>query len=154
MKEKYMMLALKEARKAYKIGEVPVGAVIVKNNIVLSKAYNKKEITKNLLKHAEIIAIEKACKKIGDWRLDDCIIYTTLFPCPMCASAIQQARIKQVIYIDDTNNEYIKSNSINILTSNNSNHKVEILKINLENNLLSTFFNKIRFNKMFHVKHR
>ena len=144
MNDKYMMIALKEAKKAYDIGEVPVGAVIVKNNVVLSKAYNKKETTKNLIKHAEIIAIEKACKKNKDWRLDDCILYTTLFPCPMCASAIQQSRIKQIVYIDDTNNQYIKNNTTNILNSNNSNHRVDIIKMNFEKTLLNDFFKKIR----------
>ena len=98
MNEYYMKIALKEAKKAYKYNEVPVGAVIVKNNKIISKAYNKKEKTKNVIKHAEIIAITKACKKIKNWRLDNCEIYITMEPCMMCAGAIQQSRIKKIIY--------------------------------------------------------
>lgn len=98
MNEYYMELALKEAKKAYKYNEVPVGAVIVKNNKIISKAYNKKEKTKNVIKHAEVIAISKACKKLKNWRLDECEIYITMEPCMMCCGAIQQSRIKKIIY--------------------------------------------------------
>lgn len=98
MNEYYMKLALKEAKKAYNCNEVPVGAIIVKNNKIISKAYNKKEKTKNVIKHAEIIAITKACKKLKNWRLDDCEIYITMEPCMMCSGAIQQSRIKKIIY--------------------------------------------------------
>lgn len=98
MNEYYIKIALKEAKKAYKCNEVPVGAVIVKNNKIISKAYNKKEKNKNVIKHAEIIAISKACKKLKNWRLDDCEIYITMEPCMMCCGAIQQSRIKKIIY--------------------------------------------------------
>ena len=98
MNEYYMNIAIKEAKKAYKYEEVPVGAVIVKNNKVIAKAYNKKEKTKNVTKHAEIIAISKACKKLKNWRLDDCEIYITMEPCMMCCGAIEQSRIKKIIY--------------------------------------------------------
>lgn len=98
MNEYYMNVAIKEAKKAYKYEEVPVGAVIVKNNKIISKAYNKKEKTKNVTKHAEIIAISKACEKIKNWRLDDCEIYVTMEPCMMCSGAIQQSRIKKIVY--------------------------------------------------------
>ncbi|MBQ2947001.1 MAG: nucleoside deaminase [Bacilli bacterium] len=98
MNEFYMNIAIKEAKKAYKYEEVPVGAVIVKNNKVISKAYNKKEKTRNVTKHAEIIAISKACKKLKNWRLDDCEIYVTMEPCMMCSSAIEQSRIKKIVY--------------------------------------------------------
>lgn len=98
MNEYYMNIAIKEAKKAYKYEEVPVGAVIVKNNKIIAKAYNKKEKTKNVTKHAEIIAISKACKKIKNWRLDDCIIYVTMEPCMMCSGAIEQSRIKKIVY--------------------------------------------------------
>ena len=98
MDEYYMNLALIQAKKAQKNKEVPVGAIIVKNNKIISKAYNKKEKKKNSIYHAEIIAISKACKKKKNWRLNNCSIYSTLEPCPMCASAIEQSRIKQVIY--------------------------------------------------------
>ena len=98
MNEYYMNIAIKEAKKAYKYEEVPVGAVIVKNNKIISKAYNKKEKTRNVIKHAEIIAISKACKKLKNWRLDDCEIYVTMEPCMMCCGAIEQSRIKKIIY--------------------------------------------------------
>mgnify|MGYP003302189324 CR=1 FL=1 len=98
MNEYYMNLAIQQAKKAYKYEEVPVGAVIVKNSKIIAKAYNKKEKTKNVTKHAEIIAISKACKKIKNWRLDDCEIYVTMEPCMMCCGAIEQSRIKKIIY--------------------------------------------------------
>ena len=98
MNEYYMNIAIKEAKKAYKYEEVPVGAVIVKNNKVIAKAFNKKEKTKNVTKHAEIIAISKACKKLKNWRLEDCIIYVTMEPCMMCSGAIEQSRIKKIVY--------------------------------------------------------
>ena len=88
MYEKYMKIALKQAEKALKYNEVPVGCVIVKNNKIIAKAYNKKEKTKNVIQHAEIIAISKACKKIKNWRLDNCEIYITMEPCMMCSGAI------------------------------------------------------------------
>ena len=98
MYEYYMNIALKEAKKALKYNEIPVGAVIVKNNKIISKGYNKREKTKNVTQHAEIIAITKACKKIKNWRLDDCDIYITMEPCMMCSGAIEQSRIKKIIY--------------------------------------------------------
>ncbi len=96
--EKFMNEAIKEAKKALKIGEVPVGAVIVKDGKIIARAYNKKETKKDSTKHAEIIAINKASKKLGAWRLNDCDMYVTLEPCAMCAGAIIQARIKNVYY--------------------------------------------------------
>ena len=96
--EYYMNIAIKEAKKAQRRGEVPVGAVIVKNNKIISKAYNKKEKTKNSIMHAEIIAISKKCKKLKKWRLDDCEMYVTMEPCMMCTGAIEQSRIKKIVY--------------------------------------------------------
>ena len=98
MNKKYMKIAIMQAKKALKNNEVPVGAVIIKNNKIISKAYNKKEKTKNSTKHAEIIAISKACKKLKNWRLEDCEIYVTMEPCMMCSGAIEQSRIKKIIY--------------------------------------------------------
>ncbi len=95
---KFLDLAYKEALKAYEKGEVPVGAVVVKNNRVISKGHNLRINKNNPVYHAEIVAIEKAGKKLGSWRLDDCILYTTLEPCLMCVGAIQQARIKKVVF--------------------------------------------------------
>ena len=95
---KFMRAALKEAEKAAAIGETPVGAVIVKDGKIIARGYNKRETKKNALMHAEIIAIDKACKKLGGWRLPNCDIYVTLEPCPMCAGAIIQARIDNVFF--------------------------------------------------------
>ena len=96
--EKYIKLALKEAQKALFKDEVPIGCVIVKDDKVIARGYNLRESKKDVTKHAEIVAIEKACKKLNSWRLVDCEIYVTLEPCPMCAGAIYQARIKRLIF--------------------------------------------------------
>lgn len=98
MDEKFMRAALKEAEKAEKINETPVGAVIVRNGEIIARGYNKRETKKNALMHAEIIAIDKACRKLGGWRLPECDIYVTLEPCPMCTGAIIQARINNVYF--------------------------------------------------------
>ncbi len=95
-KEDFMKEALKEAEKAYKKLEVPVGAVIVKDGKIIAKAYNQKEEKKSPTKHAEIIAIEKACKKLDNWRLNGCEMFVTLEPCPMCAGAIINSRIDKL----------------------------------------------------------
>ena len=93
-----MKQALKEAEKAYRKGEVPIGAVIVKDGKIISRGYNLKETKKNTLKHAEIIAIEKASKKLDAWRLEECDIYVTMEPCPMCMGAIINSRIRKIYY--------------------------------------------------------
>ncbi len=98
MDVKFMRAALKEAGKAEAIGETPVGAVIVRDGKIIARGYNKRETKKNALMHAEIIAIHKACKKLGGWRLPKCDIYVTLEPCPMCTGAIIQARIENVYF--------------------------------------------------------
>ena len=110
--EKYMNIAIKQAQKAAKSGEIPVGAVIVKNGKIISKAYNKKELKKDCTKHAEIIAIQKASKKLKNWRLIDCEMYITMEPCMMCAGAIEQSRISKIIYAVENHN-YGYSNKIN-----------------------------------------
>lgn len=145
MDKKYMEAALKQAKIALKHEEVPVGAVIVRNNKIIARGYNKKETKKNSLLHAELIAIDRACKKIGAWRLDDCVLYTTLFPCPMCASAIQQSRIKKIYYLDNSNDLEAVKISKKIL--NNNKRVVQIQKIDLETNILTGFFYKIRNRK-------
>lgn len=99
MEEKYIELALKEAEKAYNSGEVPVGAVIIKNNKIIAKAHNIVEKKKNSTMHAEIIAIKKASKKIKNWRLNNCDMYVTLEPCDMCAAAISLSRINKVYFL-------------------------------------------------------
>ena len=97
----FMEEALNLAKKAFRKGEVPIGAVIVKNGKIIAKGFNKREKSQNAIKHAEIIAIEKACKKEKSWRLEDCDIYVTLEPCAMCATAISFARIKNIYYAAD-----------------------------------------------------
>ena len=98
MNKEFMKLAIKEAKKAYKEGEIPVGAVIVKDGVVIAKGRNSREKENSALGHSEINAIKKACKKLNDWRLDGCELYVTLEPCPMCAGAIINARIKTVVF--------------------------------------------------------
>ena len=96
MNRKYLERSIIEAKKAFDHNEVPIGAVIVKNDKIIATAYNKKENDNCSISHAEILAIKKACKKLGNWRLDGCDIYVSLDPCPMCASAIKQSRIQNV----------------------------------------------------------
>lgn len=96
---KYMQIAIKEAKKAAKRGDVPVGAVIVYKNKIIAKAHNKKQLRRNSLKHAELLVINKACKKLKTWHLDECTIYVTLEPCMMCTGAIIESRIKKYIML-------------------------------------------------------
>ena len=113
MNEKYYKILLKLAQKAAKQNEVPISAIIVKNNQIISKAYNKREKNKNVLDHAEIIAIRKASKKLKSWRLFDCDMYVTLKPCNICENVIKQSRINNVYYFIDkleTKKEYNKTN--------------------------------------------
>lgn len=120
MKE-FMEIAIKEAKKSLKCGDVPIGAVIIKNNKVISKAHNEKEKQKNAVKHAEIIAIEKACKKLKTWHLDECELYVTLEPCLMCCGAIIQSRISKVYYSTESKKfGYIES--IEELFNKKNNH--------------------------------
>lgn len=95
--ERFMKSAIKEAKKAEALGEVPIGCVIVYQDKIIARGYNKRITDKNVLSHAELTAIKKACKKLGDWRLEECTMYVTLEPCPMCAGAIVQARIPEVV---------------------------------------------------------
>ncbi len=121
MKEEYMLEAIKQAEIAAKHNEIPVGAIIVYKDKIIAKAYNKKEKKQNVLEHAELIAIRKASKIIKNWRLSDCELYVTLEPCPMCASAIKQSRIKTVyagLKSNDINNEKI----IKMIFNNNYNN--------------------------------
>ncbi len=142
----FMKLALKEAEKAYSEGEVPIGAVLVLDGKVISKGRNKREKTQNALHHAEVIAIDKACRKLKSWRLDGAVMYVTLEPCPMCAGAIANARIKKVIYAakDASNNSEIIEK---IFSSTRLNHKVEYIQGDYADEcskLLSSFFAKYR----------
>ena len=124
--EKYMRFALKEAHKAALIDEVPVGCIIVLNDKIIAKAHNKKETTNDPCGHAEIIAIRKACKKINNWRLENCEMYVTIEPCIMCSGAIIQSRIKKVFYGAKDNKGGGLGTSINVLEAKNINHVPEV----------------------------
>ena len=142
----YMKEALKEAKIAFDCGEVPIGVVIVKNGDIISRAHNLKESTQLCTQHAEIIAIEEASKILNNWRLIDCTIYITMFPCPMCASAINQARISKIVY--GSIPEYANKKLImDILNDKNYGLPVEIVEnvMNFEcTELLKKFFSKKR----------
>ncbi len=148
MNKKFMDLAFFYAEKAYNYGEVPIGCVIVKNNEVISYGFNLKESTNLSINHAEIIAIKNAEKKLHNWRLDDCDLYVTLDPCPMCASAIKQSRIKNVFSAlqnsDDENFEIINS----IFQKNDKiNPKVNFysnISVDQSKKILNSFFKKQR----------
>ncbi len=144
--EKYMKAAIKQAKKAAEKGEVPVGAVIVRDGKIIARAYNTRETDKNALCHAEIKAIKKACKKLGGWRLTRCEMYVTLEPCPMCAGAIVNSRIVSVYYGASDK----KAGAFGTLFDMNGfglNHKPEIYAGILEEEcalLLSDFFAELR----------
>ena len=146
-KEKFMKEALKEAKKAYEKLEVPVGCVIVKDNKIIARAHNLKEIKKDPTYHAEIRAIQKASKKLDAWRLTDCEIYVTLEPCPMCTGALIQSRIKKV-YIGAMDSKTGACGSVlNLSEDYPFNHKIEIetgiLKEECEE-MLKSFFKILR----------
>lgn len=145
-KEEYMLIALKEAKKAELKNEVPIGAVIVKDKHVISKAHNLRESKTNSLYHAEILAIDKACKKLKNFRLEGCELYVTLEPCIMCAGAIIQSRIKKV-YFGTKDEKYGAVTSKFESFSTASNHKVEYEWGILENEcsqIIKRFFKQIR----------
>ena len=146
-KEKFMREALKEAKKAYKKNEVPVGVVIVKDNKIISRAHNLKEIKNDTTKHAEIIAIQKASKKLQSWRLLDCDMYVTLEPCSMCSGAIINSRIKN-LYIGTLDKKTGAAGSVlNLFEDYTFNHKVNVEKGILKQDcekMLKEFFKEIR----------
>lgn len=125
--EKYMKLALKEAKKALLIDEVPIGCVIVKDDKVIARSFNTREKDKLVTSHCEINAIKKASKKLNDWQLVDCELYVTLEPCPMCAGAIYQSRIKKVIYGASDIKQGALGSSINLYDIDTLNHHPEII---------------------------
>lgn len=142
----YMNIALKEAYKAYKRDEVPIGAVIVRDNKILAKSHNLKEKRHDATAHAEIICINKASKKIKNWRLNGCTMYVTMMPCPMCASAINQARISKVVYGTIPNNVE-KEKIHDILEGNEYGISVAIVENVLKSecsDLVRKFFEKKR----------
>ena len=142
----FMNEAIKEANKALRKNEVPIGAVVVLHEKIIARGYNKRERSKNAIKHAEIIAIEKACKKLKSWRLDECEIYVTLEPCPMCAGAIANARIKKLVYAAK---EHSGEDNLceKILSSNRLNHKTEIVFDDKYNQVCSSLLTEFFKNK-------
>lgn len=146
MEHLYMKIAIDEAKKALEKSEVPVGAVIVKDDKIIATAHNLKEITKDPTNHAEIIAIRKACESLGRWRLNDCSMYVTLEPCAMCAGAIIQSRIK-TLYIGTFDPRAGACGSVfNITQDERLNHWVNIKWLYDEDcsNLLQEFFKERR----------
>ena len=145
--EKYMRLAIVEAEKAQQIGEVPIGALIVQQEEIISTGFNKRETTQLASSHAELIAIEEANKKVGSWRLEDCTLYVTLEPCPMCAGAIIQSRIKRVVFGATDPKAGCAGTLMNLLEEEKFNHQVEVVRDVLSDEcsvLLSNFFRQLR----------
>ncbi len=145
--EKYMREAIKQARKAAKIDEVPIGCVIVYDNKIIARGYNRRNTDKSTLAHAEIIAIRKAAKVIGDWRLEDCTMYITLEPCPMCAGAIVQARIPRVVVGAMNPKAGCAGSVINLLQMDGFNHKAELTSgvlVDECRTMLQDFFKEMR----------
>ena len=145
--EEFMKIALKEAKKAFLKEEIPVGAIIVKDGKVISKAHNSKETTSNACGHAEILAIQKACKKLDSWRLLDCEMYVTLEPCPMCAGALINSRIAKVYIGTDDEKTGACGTKLNLLEDYKFNHNVQVQKYILKeecSNILKEFFKMLR----------
>lgn len=142
----YMNLAYNEAKKAFYANEVPVGAVIVQNNKVIAKSHNTKIIDNNVCSHAEILALIEATKRIGDWRLSDCDMYVTLEPCPMCAGAILNSRIRRIYIGSESNIKANKNVLYSILNNKEYNHYSEIVYLKNENcsKILTDFFSSKR----------
>jgi tRNA(adenine34) deaminase len=142
--EEFMKLAIKEAQRAAEAGEIPVGAIIVRENVIISKGFNKKEKKKNPIMHAEIIAIQNACRKLESWRLSDCLLFVTMEPCLMCVGAIIESRIQKVV-CGIKNDKYhslvekaLKENNISIEYGIMERESLELMK---------SFFIKERKNK-------
>ena len=145
--EHFMKEALKEAKKAYKKGEVPIGAVIVYRNKIISRGYNLRESKKNSLLHAEIIAINKACRKLKSWRLDECDLYVTLEPCPMCAGAIIESRIKNIFFGAKEPKSGCVISKVSLLQDGLFNHNVNVGENLIESEcsqILKDFFKELR----------
>lgn len=147
---KYMKEAIRQANKAYAIGEVPIGCVIVRDGKIISRGYNRRTIDKNTLAHAELAAIKKASKKLDDWRLEGCTMYVTLEPCQMCAGALVQSRIDEVVIGSMNPKAGCAGSVLNLLEVEDFNHKVKITRGVLEEEcsaMLSDFFKELREKK-------
>ena len=148
--EKYMKEASRQAKKAAAIGEVPIGCVIVYEDKIIGRGYNRRMVDHTVLAHAEILAMKKACKKMGDWRLEGCTMYITLEPCPMCAGAIVQARIPRVVVGSMNPKAGCAGSVMNLLQEPGFNHQVELEKGILEeecSTMLKEFFKALRKRK-------
>jgi len=147
MMEYFMREALREARKAYEIGEVPIGAVVVKDGVIISRAYNLRETTKDPTAHAEVLAIRQAAQALGGWRLTDCDLYVTIEPCLMCGGAIILSRIKRLIIgaLDPKSGAILSL--YNVANDERLNHRVEVITGILEeecSKLMKDFFKELR----------
>lgn len=148
--ERYMAEAIRQARKAVAIDEVPIGCVIVHDNKIIARGYNRRNCDASTLAHAEIMAIRKASKKLGDWRLEECTMYVTLEPCPMCAGAIVQARIPKVVIGAMNPKAGCAGSILDMFQVKQFNHQVESEKGVLEEecrNLMKNFFKELRKKK-------
>ncbi len=148
--ERFMKEAIKQAKKAYKIDEVPIGCVIVYEDKIIARAYNKRNYKKSTLAHAELLAITKASKVLNDWRLEGCTMYVTLEPCQMCAGAIVQSRLDKVVIGCMNPKAGCAGSVINLLDMKGFNHQVEVEKGVMEeecSNLLQQFFKELREKK-------
>ena len=142
-----MKAAMTQAKKAYALGEVPIGCVIVHEGKIIGRGYNRRNTDKNTLAHAEITAINKASRKIGDWRLEDCTLYVTLEPCQMCSGAIVQARIPEVVIGCMNPKAGCAGSILNILENDSFNHQVKVTRGVLEqqcSDMLTQFFKELR----------
>ncbi len=148
--ERYMKEAIRQAHKAWKLGEVPIGCVIVRDGKIIARGYNRRNTDKNTLAHAELQAIRKASRAAGDWRLEDCTIYVTLEPCQMCAGAIVQARIPRLVIGSRNPKAGCAGSVLNLLQVPAFNHQVEITEGVLEEEcslMLTDFFRDLREKK-------
>ncbi|WP_217988485.1 tRNA adenosine(34) deaminase TadA [Paucisalibacillus globulus] len=148
--EQYMKLAIEQAERALEKDEVPIGAIIVYQDEVIASGFNVRELSQETLSHAELIAIQQANKEIGSWRLEDCTLYVTLEPCPMCAGAIVQSRIKRVVYGAVDPKAGCAGTIMNLLDNQRFNHQAEVTSGVLEKEcslLLTNFFKALRERK-------
>ncbi len=145
--EKYMREAIRQAKKAYALGEVPIGCVIVYQDKIIGRGYNRRNTDKNTLAHAEITAINKASRKLGDWRLEECTLYVTLEPCQMCAGAIVQARVTETVIGAMNPKAGCGGSILNVLEMPEFNHQVIVRRGVLEEecqDILKVFFKELR----------
>lgn len=148
--EAYMKQAITQAKRAYAKGETPIGCVIVSGDRVIARGYNKRNEKKNTLAHAEIIAINKASRVLGDWRLEGCTMYVTLEPCPMCAGAIVQARIPRVVVGSMNPKAGCAGSVMNLLNTSGFNHQVELttgVRGDECSQLMTGFFRELRLGR-------